>query len=465
MPAEPWRSDTEFVSVLLKREYLAKDGGALLSAGLYLYLHELFLDGAKQGLSMLSVSLEDWKIVIAHWRNQGRDLKYLGVPAELADQLGVPLSDTAATTTHRDEEDDMTEPATKTSTARVWNKRKKFDGKTCGIRDCTRSAKGYMPGVRSTAEGKNGRPWWGPGCKQCAAEQNIPLLLIRELFEQQGKDVSGLSILLDLEVGEVMRRLEAPDGGMIGRPVGLQVFQDALEGIETPETLATEAQRPSSQIAPAADADDIALAFGDKMETYTISVALPLSTIESINAEVASTTTALTGFLVRSQAQMDYTSSYVQRVKALYNDLEEKRKAISLPFRKQVEKIQKGCKPALDGLLQLEKQLKALVEEGMVWAASQQQQAFQQAEQALAVGNLPQAALATQQAVQADITLSQGVSTRTYIKFEIVDPSVLPAECWSPDRAKVQAYIDAGYRFIPGVNMWEESSLAVSQPR
>ena len=48
------------------------------------------------------------------------------------------------------------------------------------------------------------------------------------------------------------------------------------------------------------------------------------------------------------------------------------------------------------------------------------------------------------------------LSERTVIKFEIFNTAILPGDFWSPDLKKVQAYIDAGHRNIPGVRMWEE---------
>lgn len=407
---------------------------------------------------MPDATFEDWQVVVEHWRGQGRDVKYIAVPAEFAERLGVPLEAARCSKPQEEDEDEMaTRKAAASKTggepeALVWKKRSTFDGTTCGIKDCSRGADGYIQGTRSTREGKNGRAWWGPACRKCATLGGVSPLSIQELFVHQQRDVSGLSIALDLEVGETLRRLEAGSVSMnshAGTPEASHTQSEVVQ------------QVPSGAISALA-----------KEETFSIAVVVPYDALEKADNEIRNTLSALDGtannpptpFLVRSQAQMDYASQYAAYVLQVHAALDKQCKALSEPFKRKVKEIQDPFAPRLKGLMALVARLKEIMLEGDAWARQQQQASLQQAQQALATGNMQGVAVATQQAASADVNLSQGVSARKKLVWRIVDPSRVPAALWSIDPAKVDAAIEAGHRHIDGLEIVEETvGLTVRQ--
>lgn len=382
--------------------------------------------------------IEVWRLVVEHWRAQGRDLKHLEIPPELASQLGVPMDVTKERRPLRDDNEEEEESMTAADSSYAgsakneprWKKRKEFSGDECGYQGCTHKADGYVQGVRSTKEGKSDARglWFGPACTSCVRKFHdtlVPLTLAQLAAQRNG--ASDLASILDIELGELQQRLEAAGIDERGNPL-------------------TTLQHNSEVTA--------------RQESFAIEVVIPYDSIEQKSAEAQQTLSALGAFQITTQEQMDYASSYLQRVKALFKELDEQRLAISRPFVKRVKEVQSRFKPALNLLSEVEAVLKNRIQAGYAYAQQQQAAAFGQAEAALAQGDMPGAALATQQAVAADISLSPGISMRYQLKWEVLDVSQLPGICWSPDPAKIQALIDAGHREIPGVRIWEEPILA-----
>jgi hypothetical protein len=406
----------------------------------------------------MEVDIESWRVVVEHWRAQGRDLRHLEVPPELASLLGVPLEVTKERRRDDDEEgdDDMTRAAATDDTEYrgsakgepKWKKRREFDGDDCGYQGCTRKADGYVVGTRSTKEGKSGRIWFGPACLKCVRKWHdtlVPLTLAQ--LAQQRKGASDLATVLDLEVGEVRRRLEA---------AGIDENGNTIGGAPpaAPEAPQSTALVPANGHAAAPPADP------NGPQPFTVLVKVPFDAITAIVTEMGQTLVNLAPFEIMSQEQMNYASSYLQRLKGLANQIELHRKEIAKPFQLQVKKIKQYFDPADKALSEVEALLKRKILEAYERARLAQAASFQQAETAIAQGDTTGAAIATQQAVAADMTLAPGISTRSTIKWEIVDPSKLPAWAWSPDPQKIQQAVDMGHRQIDGVRIWEEPILA-----
>lgn len=391
--------------------------------------------------------LEVWRLVVEHWKAQGRNLKFLEIPPELASQLDVPMD---ATKERRreppDEAEEEEERMTAASTAESsytgsakneprWKKRKEFSGDECGYQGCSKPADGYVQGIRSTKEGKNdaaqGRLWFGPACTACVRKFHptlVPMTLAQ--LAQQRNGASDLASLLDIELGALQQRLEAAGIDERGQPL-------------------TAVQHNSEASA--------------KQESFAIEVVIPYDSLAQKSAEAEQTLAALGSFQITTQEQMDYASSYLQRIKALYKELDEQRLAVSRPFVKRVKEVQSRFKPALQLLSQVEDVLKDRIQAGYAYAQQMQAAAFGQAQVALERGDQRGAAIATQQAIAADVTLSPGISLRPRLRWEVVDPSQVPGVLWSVDPVKVDAAIDAGYREIPGVRIWEEQGVAARQ--
>lgn len=414
----------------------------------------------------MEVDIESWRVVVEHWRAQGRDLRHLEVPPELASLLGVPLEVTKERRREDDDEegDDMTRAAATTDETEYrgsakgepkWKKRREFDGDDCGYQGCTRKADGYVVGTRSTKEGKSGRIWFGPACVKCVRKWHdtlVPLTLAQ--LAQQRKGASDLATVLDLEVGEVRRRLAA---------AGIDENGNALDGSGPPAATAVSPPPPPEPSTALAPANGHAASGGtdpNSPHAFVVHVKIPFDAIAAIVTEMGQTLVNLAGFEIMSQEQMNYASSYLQRLKGLGNQIELHRKEIAKPFQAQVKAIKAHFDPAADALGKVEALLKQKILAAYERAKQAQTASFQQAEAAIAQGDTTGAAIATQQAVASDMTLAPGISTRTVIKFEIVDPSKLPPWAWSPDPAKIQQAIDIGHRQIDGVRIWEEPILA-----
>lgn len=470
---------------------------------------------------MVTTDIEAWRLVVEHWRAQGKDLRHLEVPPELASQLGVPMEVTKERRREsetEEEEDDMAKttqkkqktapkkgstksttksaPAKKTSTKASsaepvpvattpedamppvgtgelqhlgeredipkWKKRSQFEGDTCGLSGCSKKANGYVAGIRSTKEGERDKRslWYGPACHSCAdlLSPGMKATSLAELAHQRN-GVSDLALLLDLEVGEVQKRLAAAGINEKGRPLNEQPGS----------TIALSA---TAVVAPAPGAFQPPVNVQNPTEEVHLAVVIPNDIMGAIGGEMNSSLMALQSFVVRSQGDMDYSSTYMQRVKGLFNQLDEKRKELGRPLREKIEQINAYFKPTLDLLEQVETTIKQKVDEGYRWSQQQLAQGLGAAQAALAAGNTQGVAMATQQAMAADMSLSKGVTMRPKLKFEVQNPAVLPGTFWSPDSAKVQAYLDGldqeqlqaavqqGMEIIPGVRVWYENVVS-----
>lgn len=502
--------------------------------------------------------IETWRVVVEHWKSQGRDLAHLEVPPELALQLGVPADKTRerrndSVEEDLDSEDQMAKknakqtkkstkvvstkkPTTKKRTAPKvetaqaaseptpvatetlpvgpspqafstagmgatgptnthtpageyqplssalvppnpnepkWKKRSTFTGDDCGYSGCARRSDGYVPGIRSTKEGERDQRslWFGPACISCVRKYHPDMkpLTLAELAHQRN-GVSDLALALDIEVGDVHKRLLAAGIDEKGRPLNgqaqVQGQGDNMQQNHVPQAQAPQIVDPNAP--PPAQYPIVAA----QQEQHSIAVVVPYDVLAGTRQEMATTMLNLASFYIRSQPQMDYASSYMQRVKGLWKEIDELRKSMARPFNEVVDRIQEHFKPALADLKAVEADIKSRIDEGMAWATQQAAQSFQAAQQALATGNQQGVALATQQAMSADLSLSQGVSMRPKICFEISDPSQLPGNFWSPDRAKVQEALNAmdqtqlhntlnaGYTPIAGCRVWIENTVA-----
>ena len=478
--------------------------------------------------------IETWRLVVDHWRSQGKDLRHLEVPPELAAQLGVPLELTKERRGEDETEDDSQSeddpmaknskkstkvkqgvkskkaqpakksPPPKTRGAKAvsaaeptpvsttpeelppsasdaqavvvangelahegsangeakWKKRREFEGDMCGYAGCTRKADGYVSGIRSTKEGERDRRslWFGPACIACVRKWHLDLIpmSLAELARQRN-GASDLAAVLDIEVGEVHKRLLV---------AGIDERGNLLTG--NPNQTQQPPQLQGQSMAQQNPGTALAVA----EEQHTVAVAVPYNVIGAIRQEMATTAQALGSFVIRTQEQMDYASNYMQRVKGLLNDIEDKRKEIARPFRDVINTIQAHFNPVKADLLSVEGMLKQRIDEAYTWSQQQQQQSFVAAQSALAAGDNQGVALATSSAMSAEMSLSKGVSMRPVARFEFVDISQVPGQFWSPDPVKVQAYLDSldtsqlqtavaqGYVIIAGIRVWFESIVA-----
>lgn len=340
-----------------------------------------------------------------------------------------------------------------------WKKRSAFSGDDCGYAGCTHKANGYVPGIRSTKDGERDKRslWYGPACIPCIRKYHdslMPMTLAELAHQRNG--ASDLAGVLDIEVGEVHKRLVIANCDEKGRPLNGQ--GDTMQNAQAPIVVAQQAPAGTAIVA--------------QPEQHNITVVVPYDVLAATRQEMSQSAHALAPFVIRSQGEMDYASGYMQRVKGLWKQIDDLRKDMARPFNAVVDQIQAHFKPVLEDLKAVEATIKGKIEEGMAYSASQTAQGFQAAQAALAAGDQQGVAVGTQQAMGADLSLSKGVSMRPRFRFEVQDPTHLPGAFWSPDATKIQAALDAldpaelqqllaaGYTPIPGCRVWQDNIIA-----
>jgi hypothetical protein len=374
------------------------------------------------------MELESWRHLVAYWINQGHDVRHLDIPNEMAKQLGIERDNDMTT-------ENETPVAAHEPLGAKWKRKSYFDGLVCGLQDCTKAADGYICDLKPTKSTPAGRLWFGPACTKCVRKTHdtlVPMSLAALAHQRNG--ASDLALVLDVEVGEVLKRLEAAGIDEKGRKV----------------TLETAARTESTFITAEAGSNLLALdsAIRDKLAP-TI-------------ADAEQTLAMLINFQVVDQQTMDGAAIFLKEVKQKWKDVDEARKTYTKPLRDRIEGIQALFKSPLELLLKVETTLKHKIAEGTQRATERQRAALQAAQIAHQAGDYQATAQAAQIAVASDVVLPQGVNMRTVRKNRIVNPAILPQEFWSwvPDPAKVQAAVDAGYVNIPGVEIWDEPIVA-----
>lgn len=343
------------------------------------------------------LDFDTWDVLIGFWTKQGRDIAFLNVPSTILQQREARMIETKPT----------------------WKKKKFFDGTECGYSNCKNPAEGYI--AETTRPTKGGASlWFGPACTPCVRRWHDTLtpMPLADLARQRN-GASDLAVVLDVEVGEVLRRLQAAGIDERGQPL----------------------------------APGMALAVAEN-------VAVPVPTLDAIVVETSEVLAFLNTFHVMNQQQMDMASGWLQDVKVKWATIEAQRKHYAKPLQDKIKEVQAYFKPALELLAGAESILKQKISEGALRAQAAQQAALAAAHQALQQGDMQGVAIATQGVQASDVSLTPGVSMRPIVRFEITDPGLLPPVFWSPDPVKVQGAIDAGHREIPGVRIWEEQSVA-----
>jgi hypothetical protein len=349
---------------------------------------------------------ECWDALISIWTKTGRDISFLEVPSTILQQREAMMS--------------ITKP--------TWKKKKFFDGTECGYQNCKNPAEGYI--AETTRPTKGGATlWFGPACTPCVRKWHDSLnpLPLAELARQRN-GASDLAAVLDVEVGEVLKRLHAAGIDEKGPPRQQELPHTALATTTT--ALAT-----------------------------VENIGIPVQSLTAAYEEARDTLVELGKFEIVNQSQMDFASGLLQEVKVKWARIEADRKSLAKPWQDRVKEVQNYFKPPLDLLAQAEQILKQKIVEGTQRAQAAQQAALVAAQQALQQGNMQGVAVATQAVQASDVVLPKGIGMRGLVRFEIVDPSLLPPVFWSPDPVKVQAAIDAGHRQIPGVKIWEDQSV------
>lgn len=422
------------------------------------------------------VDIEDWRTVIEYWLAKGHNLEHIEIPDDIAAQLGYVLTvkTSISTTDNTETSDDVPaaeDVAQQTSPPKdknmlAWKRKAYFDGTECGVKGCDKSAVAYAQGQKPTKGGAAGAVWFGPVCQEHATQmsQTATVAPLMQLCQSAGS-LSAAALVLDVEVGEVIKRLAAlglnPDLTANGQ--GAQGAQD-LRGEPSAESVlpTTDARGQPYALSLAAQAFTVAPP-GQALDTIVVNATVAIPTYVGDGLTLAKQgLQTWAGVQIRDQQTMQYAQSVLARVKGWWKNLDELRLELARPLREKIDEIQSRFKPPMAELQKLEAVIKGAMLEGDAWAKALAATSMQQAQSALHAGNMPAVAAATMQATQADLHLPRGVSKRITITWNVTDINLLPNELKKvvPDDTKIQFAIDLGHRNIPGVTLLEAETLA-----
>jgi hypothetical protein len=406
--------------------------------------------------------LEEWRSLIDHWLLQKRDILHLEIPLDVAQQLGIKLS-----------EEDMARRGQRTAQSKVveiendapaaagetptWKRKAFFDGLTCGLSGCSRDASGYIAGTKPTGKDKKA-VWFGPVCEPCCTKWN-PALHPYKLSELLiNRSHSELALLLDVEVGELKSRLaKEPPLPATSRAAQADADQAAFHagratGVGQAVATAIAIQE---HVTPA------------EIVLVTEEVRIPKAFIEQAKTWASGWRAYMRTAQLNSQEDLDNTSLFLKQLKGYAKTMDETRAALGAPLRAKLAEIQDAFRDGLGELSQLEVETKKVLDAGITRAKQVIEASFQAAQQAYQQGNVPAVAQATQMASHYDFRMPQGLQSRKVVKWEYTNIAELPPELWSwvPDGNKVQAAVDMGHRQIPGVRVWEENQMSSTSIR
>jgi hypothetical protein len=309
-----------------------------------------------------------------------------------------------------------------------WKRKTYFDGTECGYSGCTKPAKGYVSGTKPTKGGK-GALWFGPACDTC--DPNVKPISLAELARQRN-GASDLALVLDIEVGDVHKRLAA-----LGIDDRGNALPPANGGVALP---ATE----------------------DGIYIQAEPIFVPVRDLDAKLAWLDQTLAWAATVHISNQIEMDQIGAFLVQVKGFIDNAEKARVAAVQPWENKAKEVSAFYNKVVNPAKRLEKVLKQKIDEGKQRADLAAQAAYLAAQAAHQQGNMAGVAMATQAAAAADVVLPQGIHVRPKIRWEIIDPNGVRSDLWSwvVDPAKVEAAIAAGdYNLGPGIRVWEENTV------
>jgi hypothetical protein len=167
---------------------------------------------------------------------------------------------------------------------------------------------------------------------------------------------------------------------------------------------------------------------------------------------------------ITNQQELDAVGELVRQINARGNAIDAWRKSQNKPHKAQIDKLNAYCKPVLDACEALEQAGKARLSRHYQETAAAQQTAQLQAAAALQAGNA-QAATQALAAIPAPAATA-GISPREVLKFEVVNPAMVPSRFWVIDESAIRKFVQEtkGESPIPGVKIWKDLSIAAATP-
>lgn len=159
-------------------------------------------------------------------------------------------------------------------------------------------------------------------------------------------------------------------------------------------------------------------------------------------------------FEIQNDEQQEQVAGVLRDVKKRSNQLEERRKEITVPLNRALGSVNDLFRAPRMKFDALEKTLKDKIAAYLRHKSEENSRMLREAAAA------PTAALATQAIAQvAPVAPPAGVSVRQVTKFEVVNADLVPHEFCSPDLDKIKLALSVG-REVPGVRVFQEAVIA-----
>jgi hypothetical protein len=323
-----------------------------------------------------------------------------------------------------------------------WKNKKVYPLDTCTVLECVSPADGFMSTI--TPKGLRFRAI----CLKCSLKYTTHKPISAQELAQQRTGVEDLALVLDSTPERVRELLDEERLSDRGERI-LVPGEAPLELVSSPRGVSDDGA--STAVVPKNDPD--------VAQAKPVAV-IPRERLIEAEQEAQTALAALQNFHIRDQAGMDLAANIVKTTKLRWEEIEDLRKTAKKPLDAAVKEVQNAFKPALEALSAIETLLKARMLEGQRRIHAAQDEALRVALSAFQQGDAHTAALATQQAQAASVSLPQGISVRPQIRFTVTNINIVPREFFVLSESLVLHALAAGLT-IPGIEKVIEESVAV----
>lgn len=164
-------------------------------------------------------------------------------------------------------------------------------------------------------------------------------------------------------------------------------------------------------------------------------------------------------FEIVDQDTMGFAEECSKDTKVKIKALAAKKKEAVGPLNQALKTVRGWFRPAEDHYRECEKIWKAKIAAYARAQAEAQRAALEAVQTAHQAGDVQEVAQAMAKASEATVEIPKSISIRSVWRCEIANPTEVPQEYLSPDMDKIKAAVKAGAREIPGVKIWEDSSV------
>lgn len=167
--------------------------------------------------------------------------------------------------------------------------------------------------------------------------------------------------------------------------------------------------------------------------------------------------------VISKESQIEATN-LVKQIKALKKIINERKEFFTKPFNEVLKYVREQAKALNSPLDEMEKTLREKLinyQEVLEKKAQEQREKFEKKMEKSIKENKP---LPVEAPIEAEKKVKSEESTLTYKdvwKFEIEDPSKVPAEYMIPDEVKIGKVVRGGIREIPGVRIYSKKEPSI----